>query len=108
MNEREVETMRALEAPRGRELLLGIVDSNHVSTTTLKPRRDVGGTAAKLDDVFAGEIIRKHSDLGLGHAPDAPTRHIVRPRAFADSDVRGRQSIPMLAVATARVQVSRS
>ena len=58
VDERELELVLLLEAPRGRELLLGVVDADDAGTPSREPRGDICRAAAELDRVLALGVVR--------------------------------------------------
>src|SRR4051794_24242936 len=71
LDQRELEAVPGLHRPRGRELLGGLVDAHRPRAAAGQPGREVGGPAAELDGVEAGDV-RQCADVGLGDLPDAP------------------------------------
>jgi hypothetical protein len=79
VDERELELVLLLEAPRGGELLLGVVDADYAGTPSREPRGNIRRAAAELDRVLALGVAGKHAELGLGHAPYSPGRRRLSP-----------------------------
>src|SRR5215472_5281637 len=69
VDKREIEAVLALEAPRCRQLLLGIVDSDYARAATCEPRRYIGRAASQLNHILTCEVVRKHANFRLRHAP---------------------------------------
>ena len=63
-----------LEAPRGRELLLGVVDADYAGTRRASHEGDIRRAAAELDRVPYPPIDGQRTDLRFGHVPDPPGR----------------------------------
>src|SRR6267154_675513 len=94
----ELEGVLLLHAPRGLELLLGVVDAHHVSALPREPRGDVGRAAAELDRGLARDVVGDHTHVGLGDAPDAPAWGGLRPVPLGRWDVTGRLLVPVRAI----------
>ena len=99
MKEGKVEAVIALEPTGGGELRGGVVDSHHARSTPGEPGRHVGRAASQLDGVLAGEVVREHAELRLGHTPDAPRRLGPRPGTLAGGRVVRGLRVPQGAVA---------
>ena len=100
MDERELEPVLRLHAPRGRELLRARSTPVDPCPAPGEPGRHVRGTAAELDHVLAGDLAEQ-LDLALGHLEHPPGDLLGGPVALGAGDVLLRPLRPRLAVATA-------
>ena len=98
-DQRELETVLALQATRGRELGRRRVEPDDRDPAAGEPRRDVGRAAPELDARLAGEVFRQEAELRFRDAPDTPGRLLAGPRALAARDVVARFRVPAGAVA---------
>ena len=102
MKQREGDPVFGLEAARRCELILGVIDADGPRAAAGEPGGDVGGAAAELDRVLAGEVGRQQADLGLRNRPDPPFLIARResPASLAVVDEVDRPLVPGLAVAS--------
>ena len=98
LDQRELETVHALKAARGRELGRRGVDPDDTHAAAREPGRHIGGTAPELDAGLAGQTLGQDAELRFGHAPDAPGRLLSRPCPLAAGDIVPRLGVPANAV----------
>src|SRR2546430_14317671 len=80
LDQRKLDTRLALQSPRCLELRRRRVDADDTRTAACKPGREVGGSAAELDDVEAVPVT-EDVQVRLRRAPDAPPDFLFSPLA---------------------------